>query len=253
MGGVINLLDFPIANETQDSVVRGWHALRFVIPVNVDVLMKLHRDREFREAVQARARSVTLVNDSRVLMFASRIFFGQRFLARVSGSDLLPALCGADGPSDVRVFLLGGVGGTAIRAMRKLNARAGRRAVVGAQSPSLGFERNHAECEALVATVNASGANVLAVGVGAPKQELWMLRHADEMPGIHLLVGVGAAIDFAAGVKKRAPRWVSESGLEWLYRLVHEPRRLSRRYLLDGPPVFWLLLKQRFAANPYKR
>lgn len=241
----IDLLGFPILNQTREDVIQTWHELRFVFPVNVDVLMKLRRDAAFASEVRAAGESVALINDSQVLKLAAWLILGKRFVARVSGSDLLPALCGPDVPGDVRVFLLGGTGHTATLAMERLNKQSGRTVVVGAIAPSFGFEGRHDECTALVDAVNASGATVLAVGVGAPKQELWILRHAHEMPHVRLFVAVGATLNFVAGTIGRAPRWVSNSGLEWLYRLICEPRRLARRYLIEGPPVFWLLVKQR--------
>src|ERR1700690_3535542 len=92
--------------------------------------------------------------------------------------------------------------------------------------------------------INDSGATALVVGVGAPKQEIWIARHRNRMPAVKWFMAMGATIDFEAGTLKRAPRWMSQSGLEWLYRLSQEPRRLSRRYLIECPPFFWLLAKQ---------
>lgn len=247
MAMFIDLLGFPVANRTQERILQGWRELRFVFPINVDVLMQLHRNRTFADAVRRAGESVTFVNDSQVLKLASRFILGQRFVSRVSGSDLLPALCGPTGPDDVRVFLMGGKADTATRAMNRLNENSHRHVVVGAASPTLGFDNKADECAALMRAVNASGANVLALGVGAPKQEMWMLRHAAQMPRVTLFLAVGATLDFVAGNINRAPPWISNSGFEWLYRLLHEPRRLARRYLIEGPPVFWLLFKQRIA------
>lgn len=249
MADSIDLLGFHVLNQTAEGILARWRELRFVFPINVDVLMKLQRNQSFSNAIRAAGNSVTLVNDSQILKLATRFILGKRFVSRVSGSDLLPALCGPHGPVDARVFLLGGKGDTAVRAMTRLNQQPDRAVVVGAASPSLGFEGKSSECAALVQSVNASGANVLAVGVGAPKQELWMLHHANCMPNVVLFVAVGATLDFVAGNVDRAPRWVSNTGLEWLYRLLREPRRLARRYLLEGPPVFWLLVKQRLGKK----
>ena len=86
----------------------------------------------------------------------------------------------------------------------------------------------------------------LAVGVGAPKQEKWILKYKDLMPNVKIFMAIGATIDFEAGNVKRAPQWMSRYGLEWLYRLLSEPSRLWKRYLVDDLPFFWLILKQRF-------
>lgn len=250
MGDSIQMLGFLVSNCTGSELLNGWADLRFLVPVNVDVLMKLHRQEQFASAIRAAGADVTLVNDSQVLALASRLILGRRFRARVSGSDFLPAFCTSTQVHGARVFLLGGFGDTAERARARLNRMAGREVVVAARSPSFGFDRNPTECADIVHHIRSSGANVVAVGVGAPKQELWMLQHAAELPGVRVFMAVGATIDFLAGNVRRAPRWLSNSGLEWLYRLVREPRRLARRYLIEGPPVFWLLLRQRLSAGP---
>ncbi len=246
----VQMLGFSVSNCTEAELLASWTALRFLFPVNVDVLMKLHRHETFARAVKAAGSHVTLVNDSRVLALASRFILGQRFRSTVSGSDFLPAFCVSSHTYGARVFLLGGLGDVAERARAHLNRMAGREVVVAARSPSFGFDRNPTECADIVHHIRSSGANVLAVGVGAPKQELWMLQHAAELSGVRVFMAVGATIDFLAGNVRRAPRWLSNSGLEWLYRLVREPRRLARRYLIEGPPVFWLLLRQRLSAGP---
>ena len=140
--------------------------------------------------------------------------------------------------------------GVAAEAMRRLNARFGREIVIGAQSPSYGLEKDESECAEIIATVNASGATVVAVGVGAPKQEKWIMQHRGRMPGVRVFMGIGATIDFEAGQLPRAPRILQDIGLEWAYRLFREPRRLWRCHLLENPPFLWLVLKQRLGQDP---
>jgi exopolysaccharide biosynthesis WecB/TagA/CpsF family protein len=97
--------------------------------------------------------------------------------------------------------------------------------------------------------IRQSPANVLVVGVGAPKQEKWIAKYRDQLPSIDIFLAVGAAIDFEAGNKPRAPELISKLGLEWLYRLSTEPRRLWKRYLLDDFPFLWLVVKQKFTRR----
>jgi len=97
------------------------------------------------------------------------------------------------------------------------------------------------EIAAVLRLVNASGATVLIVGLGAPKQEIWMDRYRSAMPGIKIMMGVGATIDYEADVVNRAPRWMTRNGLEWVYRITTEPKRYWRRYLRDLE-FFWLVL-----------
>ena len=99
--------------------------------------------------------------------------------------------------------------------------------VVGAHSPSFGFEKHEDECEELVRIVNESGANVLLVGVGAPKQEKWIMKYRDKMPGVKVFMALGATIDFEAGTLKRAPKIWQKIGMEWLYRCMKEKQSAS--------------------------
>ncbi|MBX2863432.1 MAG: WecB/TagA/CpsF family glycosyltransferase [Leptolyngbyaceae cyanobacterium MAG.088] len=209
---------------------------------NVDHLMKLQEDTAFQEAYRQADYKVC---DSQILMYASKLL-GKPLKAKISGSDLLPIFCEyhRDNP-DITIFLLGGAEGVAKQAQLNMNAKFGRDIVIAAHSPSFGFEKDEAECQAIIDIVNASGATVLAVGVGAPKQELWIAKYREQMPGVKIFMAIGAALDFEAGNKPRAPRFWSDLGIEWLYRLMSEPGRLWRRYLMDDLPFFGLLLKQK--------
>ncbi|MEM7726985.1 MAG: WecB/TagA/CpsF family glycosyltransferase, partial [Cyanobacteria bacterium P01_A01_bin.45] len=102
-------------------------------------------------------------------------------------------------------------------------------------------------------TINNTDATVLAIGVGAPKQELWIAKHREQLKKIKIFLAIGATINFEAGKVKRSPKWMSEIGFEWLYRLLSEPKRLWKRYLLDALPFFTLILKQKLQLykNPW--
>jgi exopolysaccharide biosynthesis WecB/TagA/CpsF family protein len=141
--------------------------------------------------------------------------------------------------------LLGAGPGVAEMASENINNNVKRKLVVDTYSPSFGFENNDDENGFIVRKINESGASVLAVGVGAPKQEQWILSHRSRLHNIRIFMAVGASIDFQAGVKKRSPKWMSNVGLEWFYRLINEPRRLCKRYLINDVPFLWLILRQR--------
>ncbi|MES2884329.1 MAG: WecB/TagA/CpsF family glycosyltransferase [Pseudomonadota bacterium] len=210
---------------------------------NVDVLMKLRQDAEFFALFhQAEFR----ICDSQIVKLAGS-FLGTPIKEKISGSDFLGEYCAHHGANPaVRVFLLGAGPGVAAEAQRRINARIGREIVVGSHSPSFGFEKRPEECAELARLVQASGATTVAVGVGAPKQEKFIMAWRAAMPGVKVFLAVGATIDFEAGNVQRAPAWMSRNGLEWAFRLWSEPKRLWRRYLVDDIPFFWLLLKQRF-------
>ncbi|MEM9806892.1 MAG: WecB/TagA/CpsF family glycosyltransferase [Cyanobacteria bacterium P01_D01_bin.56] len=209
---------------------------------NVDHLMKLQDNAEFQEAYRQADYKIC---DSQILMYASKML-GKPLKEKISGSDLLPLFCDYhQNNPDITIFLLGGAEGVAKQARININQKTGREIVIAAHSPTFGFEKNEAECQAIIDIVNASKATVLAVGVGAPKQELWIAKYRDQMPGVKIFMAVGAALDFEAGNKPRAPKFWSDLGLEWMYRLMSEPKRLWKRYLLDDLPFFKLLLKQK--------
>ena len=130
-------------------------------------------------------------------------------------------------------------------AQRRINARIGRQIVVGEYSPPYGFEQNREECEKVLSILQRSPANVVAVCLGAPKQEKWIATYRDCLPGIDIFMAIGATVDFEAGMNPRSPKFVSDIGLEWLYRLLREPRRLWKRYLLDGFPFVGLVLAEK--------
>ena len=237
----IEILDVGIDNLAIDEFL---NTLRrgVVFTPNVDHLMRLREDQEFVEAYNSADFRVC---DSQILMYASK-FLGTPIRAKISGSDLFPMFCEhhRDNP-DIKIFLLGGAEGVPQRAQQRINQRIGREIIVAAHSPSYGFEKDEAECERILDMIRNSPANVLLVGVGAPKQEKWIAKYQKQLPNIDIFMGVGAAIDFEAGHKPRAPKWISEVGLEWLYRLVSEPRRLWKRYLLQDLPFLGLLMQQK--------
>lgn len=221
-----------------------------VFTPNVDHLVKLQNDQDFFEAYAAADYKTC---DSKILYYASKLL-GCPIKEKVSGSDLFPAFYNYHkNNQDIKIFLLGALDGVAASAMQKINAKVGREIIVGAYSPPFGFEKDEHECQRIFDMVEASGATVLAVGVGAPKQEKFIHRYKHHFKGIKIFMAVGATLDFEGGKVHRAPQWTSEMGLEWLYRLLAEPRRLWRRYLVEGPTIFWFLLLQRLKLyeNPF--
>jgi N-acetylglucosaminyldiphosphoundecaprenol N-acetyl-beta-D-mannosaminyltransferase len=238
----IRLLNVEIDNLTLAELLESLRSGGFVITPNVDHLMKLQRHRGFYEAYQAADFHIC---DSQILYYVSR-FLGTPIREKICGSDLFPAFYQYfRHDPNTQIFLLGAAAGVAQRAKQSINAKVDRELIIGAHSPSFGFERNEVECQEIVAAINRSGATVLAVGLGAPKQELWIMKYRDQLPNIKTFLAIGATLNFEAGIVPRSPKWVSEVGLEWLYRLLCEPRRLWKRYLGDALPFLWLVLQQR--------
>lgn len=236
--GILNVaFDNLSITELLETLTQG-----VVFTPNVDHLMKLQKDPEFFETYLSADYRVC---DSQILMYAAK-FLGTPLKEKISGSDLFPTFCSFHQNNEkITIFLLGGAEGVAERAKANINNKIGRDIVVGAHSPSFGFEKSEAECLELVEQVNRSGATVLAVGVGAPKQEKWIRKYRSHFTHVQIFLAVGATIDFEAGKINRAPKWMSELGVEWLYRIYSDPKRLWKRYLIEDLPFFWLLLQQR--------
>jgi len=205
----------------------------FVVTPNVDHVVMLQE----HAGLQAAYRDAGLVLvDGAPVLWSSRLLKSadEKLPERVAGSDLVPALfdaARADKP--LRVYLLGAAPGVADRAAANVRSRWPAIEVVGTYSPPLGFDRHDKENDAILACITASRPDVLIVGLGAPKQELWVHKHRDRIAA-KVALCVGATIDFLAGERARAPVWMRKVGLEWLYRVAREPRRLAGRYFRDA-------------------
>lgn len=219
-----------------------------VFTPNVDHLMKLQHDLDFYQAYQSADYRVC---DSQVLFWFSHII-GNPIKQKITGSDLLPAFCRYFCDDDeISIFFLGAAPGVAEQAAQNINQRLGRKMVTATHSPSYGFEKDEAECLDVVKKINRSKATVLAVGVGAPKQEKWIIKYSPLLKHAKIILAVGATLDFEADLIRRAPLWISELGLEWLYRLSREPQRLFRRYLLEDVFFLGLMVQQILGIYQY--
>jgi N-acetylglucosaminyldiphosphoundecaprenol N-acetyl-beta-D-mannosaminyltransferase len=211
---------------------------RYVVTPNVDHTLLFQQSEEFRRVYDDAG---LVLADGMPVVVASRLL-RRPLPERVTGADLVPALFEAAVPArPMRVYLLGAGPGVAARAAAAIVARWPAVQVVGIDSPPLGFEKNEAENAAILRRIAAATPDVVVVGLGAPKQELWVHRHRGQIEA-RVALCVGAAIDFLAGEKPRAPLWMRRFGLEWAHRLGSEPRRLFKRYARDAwifPQLVW--------------
>ena len=212
---------------------------RYVVTPNVDHVVLYQECEELR---QAYAQASLVLADGAPVVAASRLI-GRRLPERVAGSDLVPCLCheAAWQRMPLRVYLLGGGPGVGQRAAERMAAAWPSVEVVGISSPPVGFEHDVELNRDLVAEINACRPDLLLIGLGAPKQELWAHAHHHEL-AVPVALCIGATIDFLAGHRSRAPRWMRRAGLEWLYRVISEPRRLAHRYARDAwhfPRLVW--------------
>ena len=211
---------------------------RYVVTPNVDHAVMYQNDETLRRAYD---NASLVLADGAPVVWASRLL-RKAVPERVAGSDLTPALFrrasqsrrpGSPPRRALRVFLLGAAPGVAERAQRNIESKWRGVDVVGTLSPPLGFEHDQEENEKILAAVAEVQPDLLVIGLGAPKQEVWISKYADRLEAKAALC-VGATIDFLAGQRNRAPRWMQRVGLEWCHRLLSEPRRLAGRYLHDG-------------------
>jgi N-acetylglucosaminyldiphosphoundecaprenol N-acetyl-beta-D-mannosaminyltransferase len=158
---------------------------------------------------------------------------------RVSGPDLMLHLCKLAEKNDLSVFLLGASPRTLELLSENLLWRYPNLKIAGTHSPAALQEKPKLD-EDLAERINQCGASILFVGLGCPKQEYWCASHVPNLNAV--AIGVGAAFDFHAGTKKRPPLWIQQSGLEWLYRLLSEPRRLWKRYFITNTTFIYYSL-----------
>lgn len=215
---------------------------RYVCVTGVHGVMESRRDERLQQIHNA-AGLVT--PDGMPLVWWTRCQ-GWRHARRVYGPDLLLACCQRSLATGYRHFFYGGQEGVAELLVRRLTRRFPGLTVAGTYTPPF-RALTEPEDEDVVGTINAAAPDIVWVGLGTPKQEYWMAEHVDRLEA-SVLIGVGAAFDFHAGLKRQAPRWMQHSGLEWFFRLASEPRRLGKRYLVNNPAFVWLALEEIWRA-----
>ena len=236
----------PLRMEQAVATILSWaradrgETCRFVVTPNVDHVVMLHEREDLRRAYEAAA---LILADGKPVVWASRLL-GRPLPGLVPGSDLVPALFSAVAPDErLSVYLLGAGPGVAERAAQNIERLWPQVRIVGSYSPPLGFERDDAENELILDKIAAATPQVVVVGLGAPKQELWVHRHQRQIMA-QVALCVGATIDFLGGEKARAPQWMRKAGLEWLHRVWMEPKRLAGRYARDAWVFPRLVLKE---------
>jgi N-acetylglucosaminyldiphosphoundecaprenol N-acetyl-beta-D-mannosaminyltransferase len=230
----------PTSYEEATEKVLAWAAVgesRYVCVANVHMVMEAHDDPSFRALVNA-ADLVT--PDGMPLVWMLRKL-GHPHQERVCGPELTSRVCAEAARRGVPVGFYGGHPEALEALVRNLSARFPGLWVVYAYSPPF-RPLTPEEDERVTEEINASGARILFVGLGCPKQEWWMAEHKGRVRAV--MLGVGAAFDFHAGRVRQAPVWMQRAGLEWLFRLVQEPRRLWRRYLKHNPRFLLLAFLQ---------
>lgn len=244
------LLNINVDNITLDVLLKNFTRGVLFTP-NIDHFVVAQKDRTFYDAYQ---NADFVVLDSQVI-FLLLTFFGPKIREKISGADFFPLFCRYHKDNHaMRIFVLGGMGDVSNIVQKKINDESGRKMVVGAYSPTMGFENDPEEMKIVIQMIKSSGANVLAVGLGTPKQEKWIYRYKTQLETIDIFMGVGATLDFIAGTQKRAPKFVQTIGMEWFYRLVRNPKRLAKRYLVTDSVFIYYFIADvlKFYRDPFR-
>jgi N-acetylglucosaminyldiphosphoundecaprenol N-acetyl-beta-D-mannosaminyltransferase len=210
---------------------------------NAHQCIESHRDPYFRQAVSA---ATYRLSDSRILDLARRFLHGVPALPTLKGADLLLAVARAAAAEGRRIGFFGATEETLARLTRRLQADIPGCEIAYSFAPPHGSFSELGDPD-FAQAINQARLDILFVGLGCPRQEWWMYRNRRLVQPF--MLGVGAAFDFVAGIKRPSPPWVHRMGLEWLYRLAQEPRRLWRRYLVYGPLFIWLVVRQKAALR----
>jgi len=233
----LDVVDFEGALDAIDRLVRAKNGGTVFTP-NVDHVVMAEHDERFRTAYAAAALSLV---DGTPVLWASRLL-RTPLPAKISGSDLVMPLLRRAAEQGYRVYFLGGAPGVADLAKSKLEASLPGIQIVGTDASRIDVNAL-GDADEVTERIRRAEPDLVLVALGAPKQEIWSHTRAERLkPAV--LIGVGASLDFVAGTQKRAPNWMSKAGLEWLYRLAQEPRRLAARYLLRDPEFCLILLRQ---------
>jgi len=207
----------------------------YIIAANVHVVMTGYWDRNYQRVIN---NADLVTPDGMPLVWALRLL-GSKNQTRVYGPDLMLAWCDRASKLGYPIYLYGTTEQTLEKLSKNLKQKFPNLAIAGSYAPPFG-DNNHLEQD--LNRIQISGAKVIFIGLGCPKQEYWMAAAQGKINAV--MIGVGAAFDFNSGQVTQAPRWVMKSGLEWMYRLTQEPQRLWRRYLINNPSFVFLFLAQ---------
>lgn len=240
----IKFLNTYIDNLTMDEAINeidrliSIKACTYVVTPNLDHIVQLDNDPELAEAYK---HAGLILCDGKPLIWISK-HHGTLIKEKISGSDIFPRICELASQRGYKLYILGAAEGVAAKAGRNLIKKFPGLLVVGTYSPKIGFEKNASEMDKIKKQIIEAKPDILAVALGAPKQEKFLYHYIKEL-NVPIGLGIGASIDFEAGNIKRAPKWMSDHGLEWLYRITQDPKRLIKRYWNDAIRIWPIIMK----------
>lgn len=240
----IRIMNTEIDNLTMDETLEAINILigmkknSYVVTPNVDHIVQLESDGEL---VDVYKNADLILTDGKPLLWIAK-WYGTPIKEKISGSDLFPRLCELAANKNHKMFFLGAAEGVSAKAAENLIHKFNGLQIVGTYSPPYGFEKDNIELQKIISMINDVHPDILIVGLGCPKQELFIFHNRDKLK-VPISLGLGASLDFEAGNVKRAPKWMADHGLEWLFRITQDPKRMAKRYLIDDRKIFRIAFK----------
>jgi N-acetylglucosaminyldiphosphoundecaprenol N-acetyl-beta-D-mannosaminyltransferase len=219
----------------------------YVVAVNVDVIMKIERDSYLKKVIE---HADLVLVDGKPLVWISKLH-RSKVKEKISGADLVPRICEVANEKGYKIFIIGGADGIAARAKMRLEEQLPQIKIVGTYAPPFGFEKNVKELDKINQMITNVHPDLLISCFGCPKQEKWIYENMKNYDA-KVSICAGATVDFLAGNVKRAPRWMSDHGLEWFYRFLQEPKRMFKRYFIDDVKILKLIFKYKNAGGNCK-
>ena len=212
----------------------------YIVAINVDVVIKIEDDMYLKKITD---NADMVLVDGQPLVWIAK-WHNHPIRAKISGSDLVPILCGRAAEKGYTIFIIGGKDGIAHQAQVNLEAKYPDINIVGTYAPPFGFEKDKKEIEKINAIISAVHPDILIVCFGCPKQEKWIYENYKKYDA-KVSVCAGATVDFLAGNINRAPKWMSDHGMEWFFRFLQEHNRMFKRYFIDDIRILKLIKKYR--------
>ena len=240
----MKFLNTYVSNVTMDETIAEIEKYikedkkRYIVAINEDVVVKIENDKELQEATN---KADMVLADGKPLIWISK-YYKRPIKEKISGSDLVPLLCKRAAEKRYSIYILGGADGIAEQAKKNLEEQYPAIRIVGTYAPPFGFEKDQAELDKINQMISEKTPDLLIACFGCPKQEKFIYRNIDKYDA-KVSVCAGATVDFLAGNVKRAPKWMSEHGLEWFYRFLKEPKRMFKRYFVDDLKILKLMRK----------
>ena len=243
LGMRVDMVQIPEVLSMMEEWIKNGARGNYIVISNANDAVLSRRDPNICRAVNDSSLSVP---DGISLVMLGKIR-GHKLKRRVYGPELMEEFCKLAAEKGYRIFFYGGAEGIPEKMRSKLLAKYPGLKVVGTYSPPF-RELTEEDDRQITEMINRTKPDVLWIGLGCPKQQLWMNKYKDKIE-VPVMVGVGAAFDFHAGTKSQAPKWMRENGMEWFFRLLTEPRRLWRRYIVDGAFFLYNVIFESMKGN----